>query len=186
MSLTTPDDIDVVVLSHAHPDHIGAVLTNGTVTFPRARHVMSAVEWRYWTSEDTLAQLPEALAAPARMLLPPLGKAGVIDLVAGDTEVIPGIHLVPAPGHTPGHSIVAVEVGGHLLTLLADAIIDELQFAHTDWVSAFDHEPDQTIATRKRLLAETAAADADVLAYHIGDFGRVESSSTGYTWHPHA
>lgn len=179
-----PDDIDVVLISHAHPDHIGGLLTDGQVTFQRARHVMSAVEWGYWTSEDNLTQLPEALAAPARMLLPPLGRTGVLDAVGGDTEVTRGIHLLSAPGHTPGHCVVAVESNGSLLTLLADAIIDELQFAHQEWVSAFDHSPEETVATRKRLLADAAKHDADLLAYHIGHFGRVETAGRGLAWRP--
>jgi glyoxylase-like metal-dependent hydrolase (beta-lactamase superfamily II) len=178
-----PDDIDVVLLSHAHPDHIGGLLTNGNVTFQRARHVMSAVEWGYWTSENSLSQLPEIMAAPARMLLPPLDKAGAIDLIRHDTEVVPGIHLLSAPGHTPGHCVVAVDSGASMLTLLADTIIDELQFVHQDWVSTLDHLPDQTVATRKRLLADAAANDAELLAHHIGHFGHVETAAQGYLWH---
>lgn len=178
-----PEDIDLVLLSHAHPDHIGGLLSDGRLTFRNARHVMSAVEWSYWTDETNLARLPEFMAGPARATLPALDRAACVDLVDHETEVVAGVHLLPAPGHTPGHCVVAVTSGRSVFTLLADAIIDELQFTHLDWVSAFDHSADQTVDTRKRLLHEAAAGDSKLLAYHIGTVGTVEGAVGGYTWH---
>jgi glyoxylase-like metal-dependent hydrolase (beta-lactamase superfamily II) len=100
-----------------------------------------------------------------------------------ECEVVPGVHLRAAPGHTPGHCVVSVSGGGSTLTLLADAIIDELQFRHLNWVCAFDQVADQTVRTRTRLLAEAAESGSDLFAYHVGGgFGRVSTAGEGFTW----
>jgi glyoxylase-like metal-dependent hydrolase (beta-lactamase superfamily II) len=178
----SPGDIDVVLLSHAHPDHIGGLVQDGALTFQNAQHVMSATEWRYWTDPDSLSRMPEFMAAPARAMLPVLDRANCLELVEGEAEIVAGVRLVPAPGHTPGHCVVNVESAGTQLTLLADAILDTLQFSHLDWVSAFDHSAEQTTRTRSRLLHEAARTGSALLAYHIGSFGTVGVETDGYSW----
>jgi glyoxylase-like metal-dependent hydrolase (beta-lactamase superfamily II) len=174
------DDIDVVVLTHAHPDHFGGLVADGRLVFGRARHVMSEVEWAHWTSEDELARLPEMLAVPARQVLPVVGRADVLDLTRGDTEIVPGVHLVPAPGHTVGHCSVSLTSGQEQAVFLADAILDDLHLTHPEWVSAYDMDPDQTVATRTRLF-EQAERDASlVLAFHLAAAGHLERGSQGY------
>lgn len=176
----SPDDIDVVIISHAHADHIGGLLTDQKLTFPTARHVMSRTEWEFWTSEDTLSTVPEMLAAPARAVLPPLLSSDQLDLADGETQIVDGVRLVPAPGHTPGHCVVAVTSAGTSLTFLADAILDELQFRHLQWVSAVDMSAADTIRTRHRLLGEAAAEGSMVMAYHMAATGHVERAAEAY------
>jgi glyoxylase-like metal-dependent hydrolase (beta-lactamase superfamily II) len=177
-----PDDIDIVLLSHAHPDHIGGLLHNGALTFPHARHVMSRIEWDYWTSPDTLAQLPEMLAAPARALLPPMSAAGVLDLTDGETEVVDGVHLVPAPGHTPGHCVLSINSAGSSIVFMADAILDELELQYPHWVSAVDWSAEQTVSTRRRLLDQASNDGSLILAYHMASIGNIERSSGAYAF----
>ena len=177
-----PEDIDTVVLSHAHPDHIGGLVHDGELAFPNARHVMSTTEWAYWTDPDNLARLPEMLSAPARALLPPLRDADALDLLEGDAEVVPGIRMVPAPGHTPGHCVIAIDSGGQRATFLADAVLDDLNFAHPGWVSAVDVDPAETERTRIRLLGESARDGSRVLAYHMTGIGHVERAHDGFTF----
>ena len=107
--------VDVVVVTHGHLDHVGGNVTEGGPAFPRARYVMAGRDWERWTTEDALAQMPPATADIVRNQLLPLEANGVLDLLEGETEIAPGILVLPAPGHTPGH--LAVEVADELLYL---------------------------------------------------------------------
>ena len=175
-----PADIDTVVISHAHPDHIGGLADGGQLTFPSARHVIEAREWACWTDEDQLSRLPDLLTGTARTVLPLLAEADVVDVAGGETELLPGVRLVPAPGHTPGHCVLTIGSGPDSAVFLADALVDELQLAHPTWVSAADMVADDTIATRSRLLDAAARDGSLVLAYHLAGTGHVERDHEGY------
>lgn len=176
----TPADIDVVVITHAHPDHIRGLVQDGALVFPNARHVMSEIEWDCWTSEEQLTLLPDFLTAPARAILPVVERSGTLEFLHGGTEVAPGIELLDAPGHTPGHLGLTVRSGAEQVLLLSDAIVDELQFTHPEWTGVPDMDPDCTIATRTRLLEEALDSASPILAYHIGGIGHVDRHQGAY------
>src|SRR5271157_891757 len=113
-----PKDVDTVVLTHAHPDHIGgAIDSRGRPAFPYARYVLSRLEWDFWTeSRSDLGGLrvPEdvrrMIGTAARRCLAPLRFQ--VDTVEGDTEIVPGVRAIPAPGHTPGHMALLISSEG--------------------------------------------------------------------------
>ncbi len=112
------------VLSHAHADHIGGLTEeNGTarrLLFPNARHVIARAEFGYWTSSR--ASVDHAwMADLARLHLLPAGRAGMLDLVAGEQDIAPGIRVIPAPGHTPGHMAVSISADTQQAVFAADA-----------------------------------------------------------------
>ncbi len=178
-------DIDTVILSHGHPEQIGGTTDGaGRLCFPQARHVMGRAEWEFWTSEDNLATLEELLATSARTHLPAL--RGQIDLVDHDEEIVPGIHALVAPGHTPGHLALAITSGTELLLYSADAAVHPLHLAYPGWYPSSDLWPDRALAT-KRALFDRAAATADlIMGYHFPfpGLGHVRRKRTGWHWQP--
>lgn len=175
-----PRDIDVVLLTHAHADHIGGVVEDGRPVFSRARHVLTRTEWDTWTDEAVLAGLPGYLADPARSVLAVLRTAGAVDLLDGEAEVAPGVHLLPLPGHTPGHAGLAIRDGDDEVLLVADAVLDAMHLAHPEWTGVPDMDPDATVATRLRLLDRVAADETPIVGYHFSGVQHVERTDDGY------
>ncbi len=178
------DQVDVVIISHAHSDHIGGLTVPAgdrrVPVFARARHYFWQAEWDFWTSEQGLAQAPEDLAGAARTHLPPVHQAGLVELVSEETEVLPGVRLLPAPGHTPGHLVAALASGRDGALYLGDAVIDEANLAHPDWVTAVEWDPGMTIATRTALLEKAIAENRLLIAFHLAARGYAERADGHY------
>jgi len=185
-----PADIDIVVLSHAHPDHIA-----GVGQFQNARVVITRTDLDFWAAAETQAKLEsgelyglgpleKVMAAYVREHL---GSVKNLWLLDGATEIAHGILVVPAPGHTPGHAAVLVSSGRQQLLYMADAIIHPAQFENPGWTSAFDLSPDETVSTRKQLLDRAASDRCLVAGFHLpGGVGAVEARQGRFRWEPAA
>lgn len=160
-----PEDVDVVVHTHLHVDHVG-----WTGSFPNARYVVHEDDWAYFMSESSLAERPHL-----REKVLPLER---VERVSAETEIAPGIRVQPAPGHTPGHMIVRAEG----LAVIGDAAAHELQISDPDLVFVNDMDPDAAAATRRRLISELAAEGAAVIAGHFRGTGRFERTGKGFRW----
>ncbi len=179
------EQIDVVVLSHGHPDHIGGCTdSTGHLMFPNARFILARDEWDYWTAEDNLTKLDDIYGRFARKNLPSLRER--VDLIVNDGEILPGIAILMAPGHTPGHIGLEITSEGDNLFYLADTVLHPIHIERPDWIAGVDMDPEQVVATRHRILERLAAEKATALFYHF-DFpglGTVNRLGNKWRWQP--
>jgi glyoxylase-like metal-dependent hydrolase (beta-lactamase superfamily II) len=180
----TPDEIDVVIITHAHADHVGGLTADGRPVFRRARHYVARLEWDFWMSDDAAAQLSEPLAEmlipTARTALSVIDDAGLLERVNGELSLAAGFRVIPAPGHTPGHLAIDLRSGDPPLLYVADALLHELQFRHPTWTSMVDLDPEATVATRRSLLDLASETNAVLAAFHLGAIGRVAPANGTY------
>jgi glyoxylase-like metal-dependent hydrolase (beta-lactamase superfamily II) len=175
----SPADIDLVVVSHAHGDHIGGATTgagdDARLAYPSARYWLARQEWDFFSPPDMLAQR----AGLADKLLP-LASAERLDLADGEQDIAPGVRLLPLPGHTPGHMGVAFTDGQTLAVFVGDMLHHPLQVDHPDWCPTFDALPTMSRQTRRALLERARAEGSLVLSYHLPwpGIGRIESGWT--------
>jgi len=165
-----PDDIDYVCCTHLHGDHVGwnTQLDDGrwVPTFRNARYVMAAAEVNYW--ERLHKDEPDNMYWRTwQDSVLPVIEAGLVDRVASDHEILPGIRLSPAPGHTPGNVVIELEERGKRAVMSGDVVHHPVQIERPDWSSQFDGDPDMARVTRRSLLERIADTDTDLLGAHF-------------------
>ncbi|MEW2250940.1 MULTISPECIES: MBL fold metallo-hydrolase [unclassified Streptomyces] len=165
-----PDSIDLVILTHLHADHVGWNTREAggdwVPTFPRARYLTARTEREFWAGYD----MDEARAQMFRDSVLPVEKAGLLDLVdvpADGADIVPGLRLLPTPGHTPGHVAVQLTSHGRTAVITGDCIHHPVQLAHPAIGACVDIDPQQSEASRRALLASLAGTDTLVLGTHF-------------------
>jgi glyoxylase-like metal-dependent hydrolase (beta-lactamase superfamily II) len=167
-------DVDVVIFTHLHFDHVGWSTDGRSRMFSRAAHHAHAIDWAYYYGPDPHAETGPGRddfgAIPAPERLAPLADTIVLH-EDERTEVVPGVTLRLAPRHTPGHCIVELASAGERAVLLADASHNPAQLLTDDWASLTDVDPDQARATRAALARELV--DSGTLVTMTHDAGNV-------------
>ena len=187
-----PGDIDVVVISHLHPDHINGLRTaDGAIAFPNAKIVAPQNDWTFWMDDANAAQattaLDKAYFANARKIL--AGTEDRIGRYNWGNEVAPGITAIATPGHTPGHTSFVVASGNKSLLVQSDVTnIPELFLRNPDWHVAYDHDGEMAQVTRHRVYDMAANEHMLVAGYHFAfpSLGHVEVAGAGYRLMPAA
>ncbi|MBW6505977.1 MAG: MBL fold metallo-hydrolase [Rhodobacteraceae bacterium] len=153
----SPDQVDTVVITHMHGDHIGGLIDGATPTFANARYVTGAVEHNFWAAAGNAGF--DAKVRPLN------DKFSFID--AGASPV-PGITAIDAPGHTVGHMAYMLESAGHAMVLIADAANHYVwSLQQPDWEVRFDADKATAAATRRSLLGMIAADRLPFVGYHM-------------------
>lgn len=165
----TPGDIDIVMCSHLHPDHVGwnTQLVDGrwVPTFPNAKYVFAREEYRYWEAEH--AKGAERVGMTFMDSVLPVMEAGQAILVDNDHAVEDGVWLEPTPGHSPGHVVVHVESAGERGALIGDLMHHPLQVPHPDWSTCFCWDMDMSAASRTKFVDAHADAGTLILPVHF-------------------
>lgn len=184
------EQVDEVVLTHAHPDHTNGLLNDaGARAYARAKVRLSEDELNFWFSDEQMAKYADKkmMFDLARKNLGPYKEAGQIETFKLGADLGGGIHSLSLSGHTPGHSGFRISDGKEQFLIWADLVhVPAVQFEHPDASIAFDIDPDTARATRNKIFSEVAADRLRVAGMHLAfpGIGHVAKSGNGYAFVP--
>lgn len=162
----TPGDVDLVINTHLHIDHVGWNTTakgdGWTPTFPRARYLIARTEWDYFAAPEraeTLAYMQDSVL--------PLKDSGQLDLVDSEHRLTSDVTLAPSPGHTPGHVCVAIVSGAERAMIIGDMAHHPVQMTETEWSIALDLNPTLAAETRLKVVDRMERENMLVMGGHF-------------------
>ncbi|OHV86920.1 MBL fold metallo-hydrolase [Mesorhizobium sp. ORS 3428] len=162
--------IDTIMISHFHPDHVWGLMEKGSnaPVFPNAELIVNAAEYNWWTDPSRLAKLPEGRKPAGKRIAENFPKWKNWKLVEDGTEVVPGIRIMAAPGHTPGHSVYHVDAGSEQFLVSADTMyVPALLAPHPEWQGAYDQDGPMAVTTRHRVIDQVIADNVRICGSHF-------------------
>jgi glyoxylase-like metal-dependent hydrolase (beta-lactamase superfamily II) len=181
----TPDEIDYVMCTHLHHDHVGWNTLNRDghwiPTFPNARYVISKADFEYYRALDADADEPVEFGTFRECVLPVV-EAGRADLVTGHHRLNEFIDIVPAPGHSAGHVVFRLESRGARGDFIGDVLHHLVQVYYPQWNFPKNSDPEAARASRRMVLDHCAATDSLMLPCHVGApfAGHIEATGKGF------
>jgi glyoxylase-like metal-dependent hydrolase (beta-lactamase superfamily II) len=188
----TPEEVDLVLVTHLHSDHVGGLTTqDGNRVFPNAEVYVAKAESDFWLSPEIAAKAPkdaQPFFQSAQAIAAPYIKAGKWHTFSGSEPIVDGMQLVPLPGHTPGHTGYEFSSKGQKILFWGDTIhAQRVQLQHPEVTAIFDIDQTAAAATRNQLLPKLVGGDVLIAGPHSSVFpplGRLRKEGSGYSWAP--
>lgn len=187
----TPEQVDTVLVTHLHGDHINGLVTpDGQRVFTNAEVWSAKADNDFWLSEAIANQAPkdfQPFFKMSRDAAAPYLAAGKWKTFDSDRELLAGVSSMDTHGHTPGHASYLFQSGDQRLLVLGDLVHNHaVQFARPEVAFEFDNDPKQAVATRKRIFHKAAREKLMVAGMHLPfpGVGHVRKEAKGYAWVP--
>jgi glyoxylase-like metal-dependent hydrolase (beta-lactamase superfamily II) len=187
----TPEEVDLVLVTHLHSDHVGGLTTqDGKRVFPNAVVYVAKAESDFWLSSEIAAKAPkdaQPFFQSAQAIAAPYIKAGKWHTFSGSEPIVDGMQFVPLQGHTPGHTGYEFSSQGKKILFWGDTMHAQgVQLQHPEVTVVFDIDPSAAFATRDQLLSKLAREDVVIAGPHMlfPGLGRLHKEGSGYSWAP--